>query len=494
MGELLLSVRGVGAWLSGRPWGAVQAEEKQKSGSGDLHSLPEREQLERYAAAFQGLAELFQQMPCQKERLSDADLEQVFAEVREMSCSGCDAQEQCFGNYYFQSCRLWYELLSDLEYDGEFSGARMEQLEQQCLRPQAILQSLCDSYERARTHLLWKNRMMEQRMAAGEQILQTAQVLKRIAEGFSGVPEQERKLRKKLKRELHLLDIELEDIRVFEREKNRTEIYLLLYTQKHVCVSAKSIAQALSDCCREKMQPSWDCRAAVSGEPAVFRFVPETRFQVFCGIAKVTKSGEMVSGDNYAFMQKDTGKIVMSLADGMGSGAYACRESEKVIELLEQFLEAGFDQEKAVRLINSCMLLQDSRQMFSTIDLCMIDLYNAKCNLIKAGASATFIRRENEIEVIRSSTFPAGVICQSDYESMHRQLVSGNTIIMMTDGVLDALPEENREQMMAELIMKTYSRNAREYAQRLMERIYLMQKLQARDDMTILIGNIWEKK
>ena len=112
----------------------------------------------------------------------------------------------------------------------------------------------------------------------------------------------------------------------------------------------------------------------------------------------------------------------MSLADGMGSGAGACRESEKVIELLEQFMEAGFPQETAVRMINSCMLLQNQQQMFSTIDLCMVDLYNAKCDMIKSGASATFIKQENEIEVIGSSAFPAGLIQQSDYESMHRQL------------------------------------------------------------------------
>ena len=64
---------------------------------------------------------------------------------------------------------------------------------------------------------------------------------------------------------------------------------------------------------------------------------------------------------------------------------------------------------------------------------------------------------------------------------------------MMTDGVLDALPKEGREKMMVELIGKTASRNAKEYARRLMEKVYLMQKLQARDDMTILVGNIWEK-
>ena len=46
---------------------------------------------------------------------------------------------------------------------------------------------------------------------------------------------------------------------------------------------------------------------------------------------------------------------------------------------------------------------------------------------------------------------------------------------------------------MAELIGRLATRNAKEYARRLMEKAYLMQKLKARDDMTILVGSIWEK-
>ena len=38
-------------------------------------------------------------------------------------------------------------------------------------------------------------------------------------------------------------------------------------------------------------------------------------------------------------------------------------------------------------MINSCMLLQNREQMYSTIDLCMVDLYNAKCDLMKSGAA-----------------------------------------------------------------------------------------------------------
>lgn len=454
---------------------------------------PEREQLIRYAEAFYGLAVLFQKMPCQKEYLGDAEMEQLFDRVRRQVCADCDMAELCWGNYYFRSCRILYEMIQDTEQNGCISGVLMDRLEEQCSRPEQMTWALLYHYDQARTELLWSNRMMEQRMAAGEQILQTAVLLKHMADWFLPVPDREQKVEKKLRKQMKNCGIRMDELKIYLCEEKRTEIYLKLSTQERVCISSRSIAEMLSSCCGEKMRPAWNCSAAVGETPSLFHFVPETRFQMLCGIARITKTGELISGDNYAFMQKDTGKVIMSLADGMGSGMDACRESEKVIELLEQFLEAGFPQETAVRMINSCMLLQNSRQIYSTIDLCMIDLYNAGCDMIKYGAASTFIKRGNEVEVIRSSGVPAGMLQQADYESMHRQLISGCTVVMMTDGVLEYLPEEEREQKLAELICRSESRNAREYAQRLMEKVYLLQQFQAKDDMTILVGNIWKK-
>ncbi|MCD7735395.1 MAG: SpoIIE family protein phosphatase [Lachnospiraceae bacterium] len=454
---------------------------------------PEREQMEQYAEAFYGLARLFEEMPCQKERLDDGELRTLFEDVRERTCAGCQRDKACWGEDSFKNCRALYGLLRELEMNGAFSDDQESYLEEACERPRRLALALRMGYEEARSNLLWSNRMLEQRRAAGEQIYQTAELLKHTAEGFADAPEREFRIARRLRRELRFLSVELDSVRVFLHEEGKQDIYLTLHGRKRAVVSAKTIAEALSDCCGEKMRPAFNCSAAVSSAPLLFHFVPDTKYQLFCGIARITKSGEMVSGDNYALLQKDTGKVLMSLADGMGSGTEANRESEKVIELLEQFLGAGFPQETAVRMINSCMLLQNSSRIYSTIDLCMVDLYNATCDMIKSGAAASFIRKTREIEVLRSNAFPTGVMQQSDYESMHRRLEAGTSIVMMTDGVLDALPEDNREQAMAELIVKTMSRNAQEYARRLMERVYLMQKLQARDDMTILIGNLWEK-
>jgi stage II sporulation protein E len=491
MGELLASVRQ--AHAGGRTNTAGEGRTAGQVFGRELYPDPEREQLRRYADAFYGLAGLFQKMPCQKERLGDAELEAVLVHVKAHACDACGREEHCWGNEYFQSCRLLYEMVTELEDAGEILPETEETLRARCSRPERVSALVREEYSRARLELLWNNRMMEQRMAAGEQIYQTARLLERLADGFCGAPQQEQRIARKLRREFRYLDVALEQIRVFVCEEERMEVYLSLRCEKKVCVSAKTIAEVLSNCCGQAMRPAQDCQAAVGTATAGFHFVPDTKYQIFCGISRITKAGEMISGDNYAFLQKDTGKVVMSLADGMGSGAEACRESEKVIELLEQFLDAGFPQETAVRMINSCMLLQNSRQMFSTIDLCMVDLYSAKCDIIKSGAVSTFLRRGDEVEVIGAEALPAGVMQQSDYESMHRQLGNGSTIIMMTDGVLEALPQENRELIMVDLIGKAATRNAKEYARRLMEKVYLMQKLRARDDMTILVGMLWEK-
>ena len=53
----------------------------------------------------------------------------------------------------------------------------------------------------------------------------------------------------------------------------------------------------------------------------------------------------------------------------------AYKESELVVDLLEQFLEAGFTKETAVRMINSALIVRSDEQAFSTIDISSLDLY-----------------------------------------------------------------------------------------------------------------------
>lgn len=476
----------MGGWLETLPgqW--------MKSSAQDTFLLPEQEQLNKYADAFYGLARLFQEMPCQKEYMGDEGLQEVFQEVQEAVCRNCRKENQCWGNDYFESCRMLYEMAAAAQEEG-ISRKMVKEASGQCGCADLVAETVAAGCVRVRRELLWKNRMLELRTAVGDQIYQTAELMKRTAAGFEEVTELHRGSWKTLRRCLGYLHVKMDGLRIFRCGNDRTEVFMTLRAEKNVCVSARTVAEILSESIGTVMSPARDCQAAVLRENSNFHFVPDTRYQLLCGISNMTRAGELVSGDNFAFLQKETGQVAMSLADGMGSGVEACKESGKVLDLLELFLEAGFPQETAVRMISSCMLLQGQSQVFSTIDLCMVDLYRATCDMIKSGAAPSFLKHGDEIEMIRSETFPSGVLWQSDYESLHRQLSSGDVIIMMTDGVFEALPEEEREEQMKDLIRKSACPNAKEFARGIIERVYLIQKLEAQDDMTVLVGSIWEK-
>lgn len=102
-----------------------------------------------------------------------------------------------------------------------------------------------------------------------------------------------------------------------------------------------------------RMVPARNSRTVLGAEDETVLFVEETRYCLLYGISRVPKEGELLSGDSFSYFQNDQGAAVLSLSDGMGSGREAAAESRKLIELLEQFLEAGVSEETALGLINS---------------------------------------------------------------------------------------------------------------------------------------------
>ena len=210
-------------------------------------------------------------------------------------------------------------------------------------------------------------------------------------------------------------------------------------------------------------------------------------------MAKLTREEEKISGDNYICRQEEGGKFVMCLSDGMGSGMDACRESEIVVELLEQFLESGFTQETAARMVNSALVLKGREGMFSTVDICALDLYTGICSFLKAGAASTFIKRDHWVEAISSESLAAGLVQQIDFDTASRKLYHGDYLIMMTDGVLDALPLDREEETMKEIIMDVQEENPREVSRGILERVLGYSDYRARDDMTVLVASVLRK-
>ena len=210
------------------------------------------------------------------------------------------------------------------------------------------------------------------------------------------------------------------------------------------------------------------------------------------GVARAAKNGEAVSGDNYAVSRSTPGQAVMSLSDGMGSGEEAARESRKVVELAEQLLAAGYTPRAALKLVNTVLLLSGEEQHPATVDLCCIDLYTGVLEAMKLGAVATYILNEGGVELLEAGQAPAGALEQAEPVLLTRKLWEDNRVIMVSDGVLEALPGENKEQVMKEYLEDVPGRTPQELADQILE-FAMSFSGEARDDMTVLAAGVWKK-
>lgn len=109
------------------------------------------------------------------------------------------------------------------------------------------------------------------------------------------------------------------------------------------------------------------------------------------------------------------------------------------------------------------------------------------------GAATTFIRRDHWVEAITSTNLALGLLEQMEFETSSRKLYHGDYVIMVTDGVLDALPCEKTEETMKEIILDVKEETPKEISRGILERVLGYSDYRARDDMTVLVAGMWKK-
>ena len=425
---------------------------------------PQKEKIDRYARSLQKLAHTFYEMPGRQEQLSQAEVQDMFVQVQQRVCAECNRQEKCW---------------SDLD----------PRTSQQAFRFTEELQRI---FFETREELLYRNRLIENRIAVAEQLQEVARTIQKISSDVSAVctlpDEEEERIRKYMQKQKILV----KQIWFLDRPDGKQRISLTMRTRGGQCLTMKEVAKHLSHICNCRMIPSRDSKAVLNSEWRTVLFCEDVNYKVLYGVARVTKERETISGDNYACAATDE-QFTMCLSDGMGSGMEASKESETVVELLEQFVTSGFSRETAVRMVNSALILQRKGGMFSSLDVCSLDLYTGVCEFLKAGAATTFIRRGNWVEAITSTSMAAGLMQKLEFEKTTKKLYDGDYLVMVTDGVLDAFGDEPGEEILKEMILQAQEQMPKELGRHLLEKTLQYADYRAKDDMTVLVAGIWRK-
>lgn len=222
-------------------------------------------------------------------------------------------------------------------------------------------------------------------------------------------------------------------------------------------------------------------------------YASEDKFILQVGSAKIAKDGSSVSGDCSLQIKLADGKYLIAIADGMGSGEKARECSKITLRLVKQMLSAGFNGEETVKLINSRMNLAQNKEMYSSLDISILDLFAGKIELLKNGACNTYIKNKKSIKQIKSENLPVGIVNNIELQSNTIEINDGDILVMYSDGIIDS--KENVGKEWIEDFLKNISTNS---VQKIADLI-LAEAIDngfgiAHDDMTVIVTKIVKKK
>lgn len=449
-------------------------------------------QADKLAASLKHLADTFLIQGGTRGQLTEEEMQGIFEKVSDKVCESCTQREQCLENNREQVYHLVYELMQTVEeYGAELNVEMKRKLQKQCILAPRFLRKTLEGFQEAKQVLAWNNKMALNRKGCAVQLDTFAQLIRHATRELNSSIFSDTPLEKKIKMQLKRSGVRMLSSVFFVSAQGRYEIHVTVKAEKGICVTTKALARILSGCTGKRMLPADEERPVVGQDYCTIVCVEGPGYHTLQGMAKIGKGCQKISGDSFLMTPLPGGRQAAILSDGMGSGESAFRESAMVVEMLEELLKAGFPQRTALSMINTALVMGREEICFSTADMAILNLYDGSCDFFKAGAAPTFIRREDKIEHIYSQSLPLGVVQNQEPEETQIKLYSGDTIVMVTDGVLDALPSGEQENILDTIIQEAVLENPEELAHYILQSVLEHSGDEPQDDMTVLVASLW---
>nr|WP_202887205.1 stage II sporulation protein E [Cohnella zeiphila] len=451
------------------------------------------ERVERFSEVFRQLSSSFRQITYDGESARKTqDFDHFINAVHENNCATCHRQGQCWDGQFFQTYKLLTDMMSAVEAEPDLMPEQIPKAwNRHCVKTPQVLEVLKRQYDLYRHDLHWRRQLQDSRLLVAEQLSGVSQVMDDLVKEIRREAKELHHHEEQIREELDRLGLAIQSIDIISLEEGHVEIEVVHAFRPGFDECRKVIAPLLSDILGESVTVA----AETTQEPGPWTtvtFASAKAFEVETGVAGAAKGGGLLSGDSFSTVELCSGKFAVSLSDGMGNGARARMESSAALSMLEQLLQSGINEQLAVKSVNSVLLLRSPEEMFATVDLALIDLYTAQATMLKIGSTPSFIKRGRDVIPVSAANLPIGILQDIEFDVLQVDLQPGDTLIMMTDGILDA-PDHavNKELWVKRVLQEIQSDDPQEIADSLLD-MALRQFPGGgiRDDMTVIATRI----
>lgn len=439
-------------------------------------SLPYHRQL---SEAFFSLSDIFSKLAEKQKYPAFSDISVAVDKTFSSVCAGCALSEMCYARKKTDTEELKETLFSVLGSRPAIFEDFGIQMKDKCIR----LENMCDELNRSFKSLAVKCAADNRTALLAAQYAGMARLITDTEARFKESEKRDEIFEKKVSDALLKAEIVFSDVCVFSEREKKTRITGV--NPDKFPFNANEFRNYIFASTGTKItEPVFDISEK---SDIIMTFERAAVLSVEYSHASKAKGQNDISGDTVSFKHSPFGFFHAFICDGMGSGKEAALASRLSCLFLENMLRTGTQKSVILELLNN-LLLSQSNESFSTVDLFEADLITGKSTFIKAGAAPTYILRGSKLYKIFSATPPVGIISAFTAESTRFDTLPGDVIILLSDGVIQ---NGDDSEYLAELIKMDPSKDPSLLASRILE--HSLQINSRSDDMTVAVikvGNI----
>lgn len=355
-----------------------------------------------------------------------------------------------------------------------------------------IIKAVNYAYKTSKTDFIWEEKVRTNKKNVQAQLDGVSKAISSIAV----------KMEKNMKEEEEFVDVnkkaivalEIKGIIVDEIEINKKDnrffidVYLKEDSKITENTDIEKIKKVLEKVLNEKLMINDSKTKKINKQgKRGFSYLSEDKYLLQIGQTTKIKDNSPVSGDSILQIRLNDGKYLIALSDGMGSGPEARKSSQIAIKMLERLLMSGFDKDTSIDLINTT-IMNVNEEIFATLDITIIDLYNGKIEFIKNGACPTYVKNNKKVQIIKSLSLPAGILENINLTTYDKDIENQDIIVLCSDGILDANVEyKNKELWVKYMLEDIEISNCQKIADIILNEAIDNNYGKAKDDMSIIV-------
>ena len=442
-----------------------------------------RMRMERFAQALREIGETTREVSRKLNSMHLCSVEDVWQHTLDTVCRKCPRRYRCWQSEFDQTMDAVNNCMLILRREGQLeSGQIPAPLREVCRVPDELAAALTAGYVRYQAELGSRRKVSQIRGVVTDQFEGLAMLVEELSGRWESYCCRDSRLEEKAQSCLTAQGLDPGEICCSLDRENRLLMDCEINPLKLPRLDKTALALEMGELLGRELELP---QVRTVGGHAYLSWQERAVYTMDWGSSQLTETGSKITGDAYRSLTTDTGRFVLILSDGMGTGGNAAVDSAMTSDLLRRLLEAGVGCDAALKIVNSALLLKSGEETLATADVAAVDLFTGRAEFYKAGAAPTFLVKNGRAGYVQSDSLPAGILEGAAFEKSSLTLREGDRLVLVSDGVTATGADWVKSQLEAGA-----SSSPQQLAESLAKTARERQQPGREDDITVLVAEL----